>query len=203
MSLHRIGQDAARMAAVKAYWVDFECLGPEVEREQNAWRISDVVLAAYQLVIAIAGPVDAPDVELPYNLLRAWGNRVWTLSELLLTLGHYDLSIYTINRTFDPQYSAGQVSPQSTQTDNSQKLPPVLGRSRADGTTHRPLRKSRHPNSLRAHHNSLEMPRGPLHHPAPPRRPLLLPHGPPPPKTQRPEKRIRFFSIYPPLLRKQ
>ncbi|KAI4167130.1 MAG: hypothetical protein LQ343_007457 [Gyalolechia ehrenbergii] len=76
MSLHRIGQDAARMAAVKAYWVDFECLGPEVEREQNAWRISDVVLAAYQLVIAIAGPVDAPDVELPYNLLRAWGNRL-------------------------------------------------------------------------------------------------------------------------------
>lgn len=108
-ALHRIGQHAARKAGVKAYWVDFECLGTEDEREENAWRISDVVRGAFQLVIAIAGPVDtADDDSLPYNLLHDWGNRVWTLPELLLTPGHHDLSIYTINRNLPPSSQIDQ-----------------------------------------------------------------------------------------------
>ena len=104
LSLHRIGQQAARLAGVKAYWIDFDCLGPDHEHEENAWRISDVVRGAYRLVIAVAGPVGAIDNDqLPYNLLRDWGNRVWTLPELLLTPGHNDLWIYTVNRSFDPR----------------------------------------------------------------------------------------------------
>ncbi|KAL8832585.1 MAG: hypothetical protein Q9170_004829 [Blastenia crenularia] len=103
VALHRIGQNAARLAGVEAYWLDFECLGPDEEHEENAWRISDVVRGAFRMIIAIGGPVDAVEEDqLPYNLVRAWGNRVWTLPELLLTPGHNDLWIYTINRNLDP-----------------------------------------------------------------------------------------------------
>ncbi|KAI4178363.1 MAG: hypothetical protein L6R41_008419 [Letrouitia leprolyta] len=115
MALHRIGQHAAREAGVKAYWVDFECLGTEDERELNAWRICDVVRGAFQLVIAIAGPINiAQDDDLPYNLLHDWGNRVWTLPELLLTPGHRDLSIYTVNRNL----------PSNSQIDQCLRNPP-------------------------------------------------------------------------------
>ncbi|KAL8710890.1 MAG: hypothetical protein Q9225_007220 [Loekoesia sp. 1 TL-2023] len=115
MSLHRIGQHAARLAGVQAYWVDFECLGPEEEHEQNAWRISDVVRGAFRLVIAVAGPAGPMnDDALPYDLLRDWGNRVWTLPELLLTPGDKDLWIFTVNRSLAPD----------TQLDQCLKNPP-------------------------------------------------------------------------------
>ncbi|KAL9599896.1 MAG: hypothetical protein Q9219_003529 [cf. Caloplaca sp. 3 TL-2023] len=109
LSLHRIGQQAARRAGVKFYWLDITCLGPDEEHQENAWRISDVVRGAYRLVIAVAGPTNPFEHEgLPYNLLQDWGNRVWTLPELLLTPGHNDLWIYTINRSLDPDTQLDQ-----------------------------------------------------------------------------------------------
>ncbi|KAL8947936.1 MAG: hypothetical protein Q9222_005826, partial [Ikaeria aurantiellina] len=101
--LHFIGQHAARAAGVKAYWVGCSCLGPENEVEQNVWRISDVIRGAFQMIIAVAGPITSTEQgSLPLNLLSQWGNRVWTLPELLLSPEHDDIRIYTINRNLNP-----------------------------------------------------------------------------------------------------
>ncbi|KAL8881520.1 MAG: hypothetical protein Q9198_001287 [Flavoplaca austrocitrina] len=100
-SLHAIGQRAAQAADVRAYWVGCSCLGPEDELEENVWRISDVIKGAFQMVIAIAGPVDVEEIgTLPTELLSQWGDRMWTLPELLLS-PERDIEIYTLNRSHD------------------------------------------------------------------------------------------------------
>lgn len=101
-SLHAIGQHAAIAAGVSAYWLSCSCLGSESEREENVWRISDVVRGAHHLVIALAGYVGAEDNgTTPDRLLHDWGNRVWTLPELLLSPEGDDIRIYTLNRSLD------------------------------------------------------------------------------------------------------
>ncbi|KAL9591800.1 MAG: hypothetical protein Q9179_007359 [Wetmoreana sp. 5 TL-2023] len=83
--LHAVGKHAADAAGIKTYW------------------ISDGVRGAFQIVIAVAGPIGHKiRGELPDNLLRDWGNRVWVLPELLLSPEHNDVRIYTINRSLDP-----------------------------------------------------------------------------------------------------
>ncbi|KAI4111505.1 MAG: hypothetical protein LQ345_006766 [Seirophora villosa] len=85
-SLHAIGQRAALAAGVKAYWLSCSCLGPDTETEENVWRISDIIRGAFEVVIAVAGPVGAKQRgKLPVGLLHQWGDRVWTLPELLLS----------------------------------------------------------------------------------------------------------------------
>lgn len=95
--LHRVGQHAARAAHVQAYWLGCSCLGAtEEEQEQNVWRICDVVRGAFSLVIVVANQegVTATGRE-PHDLLRQWGNRVWTLPELLLSPEQDDIMVYT------------------------------------------------------------------------------------------------------------
>ncbi|KAL9580279.1 MAG: hypothetical protein Q9212_004594 [Teloschistes hypoglaucus] len=101
-SLHAIGQHSAIAAGVKAYWLSCSCLGSESEREENVWRISDVVRGAHHLVIALAGSVGVEeDGKTPNRLLHDWGNRVWTLPELLLSPEGDDIRIYTLNRSLN------------------------------------------------------------------------------------------------------
>ncbi|KAL8667863.1 MAG: hypothetical protein Q9202_000328 [Teloschistes flavicans] len=102
MMLHAIGKHAAEAAQVKCYWVGCSCLGSPEEVEENVWRISDVILGAFQVVVAVAGPIGMKQPgRLPDNLLRDWGNRVWILPELLLTPEHNDIRIYTVNQSLD------------------------------------------------------------------------------------------------------
>lgn len=109
LSLHEIGKHAARAAGVDAYWLGCSCLGTEAEIEQNVWRICDVVRSAFSVVVAIAGPMGlTTQTGLPYDLVREWGRRVWTLPELLLTPEHDDIQIYTMNRTLDPSEQLDQ-----------------------------------------------------------------------------------------------
>ncbi|KAL8699406.1 MAG: hypothetical protein Q9201_006021 [Fulgogasparrea decipioides] len=101
--LHAVGKHAADAAGIKTYWVGCSCLGLPEEQEENLWQISDGVRGAFQIVIAVAGPIGHKiRGELPDNLLRDWGNRVWVLPELLLSPEHNDVRIYTINRSLDP-----------------------------------------------------------------------------------------------------
>ncbi|KAL8838467.1 MAG: hypothetical protein Q9176_005019 [Flavoplaca citrina] len=100
-SLHFIGQHAAQEAGVRAYWVSCSCLGMADDQEENVWRISDVIKGAFQVVIAVAGPVGVKEMgTLPTELLSQWGDRVWTLPELLLS-PERDIEIYTLNRSLD------------------------------------------------------------------------------------------------------
>ena len=108
-SLHAIGQHAAVAAGVEAYWLSCSCLGPVSEREENVWRISDVIRGAYHLVIAVAGPVGVEEKgKVPYELLNEWGDRVWTLPELLLSPERNDISVYTLDRSLDPNSQLDQ-----------------------------------------------------------------------------------------------
>ncbi|KAL8668453.1 MAG: hypothetical protein Q9168_006915 [Polycauliona sp. 1 TL-2023] len=101
-ALHAIGQRAAVAVGVRAYWLSCSCLGPVNAQEGNVWRISDVVKGAFQVVIAVAGPIGVKKAgRLPDELLNQWGNRVWTLPELLLS-PERDIEIYTLNRSLDP-----------------------------------------------------------------------------------------------------
>ncbi|KAI4250308.1 MAG: hypothetical protein L6R42_008764, partial [Xanthoria sp. 1 TBL-2021] len=100
-SLHKIGRRAAIAAKVRAYWLGCSCLGTGTELEENVWRISDVIRGALQVVIAVAGPVGVKEVgKLPVGLLHEWGDRVWTVPELLLS-PEQDIVIYTLNRSLD------------------------------------------------------------------------------------------------------
>ncbi|KAI4224046.1 MAG: hypothetical protein L6R36_004953, partial [Xanthoria steineri] len=101
-ALHEIGLCAADAAGVQAYWLSCSCLGhTDSEQEENVWRISDVIRGAFKVVIAVAGPVGVKQVgQLPDELLHEWGERVWTLPELLLS-PERDVEIYTLNRSLD------------------------------------------------------------------------------------------------------
>ncbi|KAL9038379.1 MAG: hypothetical protein Q9180_003174 [Flavoplaca navasiana] len=100
-SLHVIGKHAAEAAGVKAYWVGCSCLGKPTEVEENVWRISDVIRGAFQMVIAVAGPVGVKEMDkLPTEPLSQWGDRVWTLPELLLSPERV-IEVYTLNRDLD------------------------------------------------------------------------------------------------------
>ena len=95
--LHELGQHAAQAAGVEAYWLGCSCLGDTTkEVEQNVWRICDVIRGAFSVVIAVAGPANLAGEEggLPYDLLREWGRRVWTLPELLLSPEKSDIVVY-------------------------------------------------------------------------------------------------------------
>ena len=99
--LRQVGQHAAQNAGVEAFWVGCSCLGSEAELEQNVWRICDVVRGAFSIVVAVAGPGNSQDSQgLPYDPLRDWGRRVWTLPELLLSPERDDIVVYA-NRTLD------------------------------------------------------------------------------------------------------
>lgn len=101
--LHRVGQHAARAAGVDAYWLGCSCLGSTVaEQEQNVWRICDIVRGAFSLVIVVADRVHSTAAEeYPRDLLRQWGNRVWTLPELLLSPEQDDIRVYTTDANLE------------------------------------------------------------------------------------------------------
>ena len=99
--LRMVGQHAAQKVGVNAFWVGCSCLGPKEEQEENVWRICDVIRGAFSIVIAVAGSTTFEnDERQSYDLLRAWGKRVWTLPELLLSPEQDDIEVYT-NRRLD------------------------------------------------------------------------------------------------------
>ncbi|MCJ1249069.1 hypothetical protein MMC30_006291 [Trapelia coarctata] len=94
--LHQVGVHAARAAGVNAYWVSTSCLGRDKkERENNVWRICDIVRSAHSLVVAVSGSA-ATEV-----LMREWSMRVWTWPEILLSPGRGDIYIYRRDDSLD------------------------------------------------------------------------------------------------------
>lgn len=99
--LHDVGEHAARAAGVEAYWVGCSCLGKtEEERENNVWRISDVVRGARSLVIAVSSPPNE-NPSFVTTGLRQWGTRVWTLPEVLLIPINSDIQVYARQANID------------------------------------------------------------------------------------------------------
>ncbi|KAL8697037.1 MAG: hypothetical protein Q9224_002501 [Gallowayella concinna] len=98
--LRDVGVHAARTFGVKAYWISRNCLYDPMEtdeakitkeREETIWNMSDIIRHARAVVIAVPGPLDQ---QLNGNTLREWGERSWTMPELLLYEGKEDILIY-------------------------------------------------------------------------------------------------------------
>lgn len=93
--LHDVGEHAARKAGVPAYWVGCSCLGNDAQKEQNVWRISDIIRGAHSMAIVLSNAIEPIKVLPREGLLKQWGSRVWTLPEILLSPGTQEITIYT------------------------------------------------------------------------------------------------------------
>ena len=98
--LTRVGKHAAKKARVSAYWISKSCLSDpqekdaekrEMEREKMIWTIGDIVRRALAVAIAVPGYLDDEDNS---TYLQEWGDRVWTMPELLLYTGHHSICVY-------------------------------------------------------------------------------------------------------------
>lgn len=101
-ALHVIAEAAARRAGVHAYWLACSCM-PDNEMSEDLYRISDVVRGSHSLVIILGAPVKNRDSHqyTDRELLRQWGNRMWTFPEVLLSPSDCPISIYTRHGDID------------------------------------------------------------------------------------------------------
>lgn len=129
--LAKVGKHAAKKAGTSAYWVSNSCLfnrkeeeeekerlekegtiwaisdtvrveeKNRLEKERNIWTISDIVRRAKAVAVAVAG--DPYNDEVYDTALQEWGDRVWTMPELLLYTGNQDISIYKHNNKKSPK----------------------------------------------------------------------------------------------------
>ena len=84
-ALHHIAERAARDAKLPAYWVACSCMPDENEREEDVYRISDIMRGAEEMIIAVGAPSNNPSSTSTEDLLRQWGRRMWTFPEVLLS----------------------------------------------------------------------------------------------------------------------
>lgn len=112
--LREVGVHAARKLGVSAYWCSNSCIkrllgegekltkeGQEElkrEQEESIWNMSDIIRRATAVVIAVPGPVDA---QFNGKSLKEWGDRCWTMPELLLYTGQQPISIYEKTKSLD------------------------------------------------------------------------------------------------------
>jgi hypothetical protein len=77
--LYRVAEKVTSDAGLRAYWLDHHCITQErcAERTDDIHRICDVIRGARQIAVAV------PNLNLA--TLAQWGNRMWTLSEALLS----------------------------------------------------------------------------------------------------------------------
>ncbi|KAJ9606942.1 hypothetical protein H2200_008953 [Cladophialophora chaetospira] len=93
-ALHAIAREAAIQNKCPAYWVGSACMSEDqLELEQDVFRISDVIRAAYAVVIAIK-PQPGNQTASVDGLLKDWGSRMWTLPEALLAPKDKPIQIY-------------------------------------------------------------------------------------------------------------
>lgn len=86
-ALHHIAERAARDAKLPAYWVACSCMPDESEREEDVYRISDIMRGAEEMIIAVGAPSNNPSNTSTEDLLRQWGRRMWTFPEVILSQG--------------------------------------------------------------------------------------------------------------------
>jgi hypothetical protein len=97
--LHVIAERAAREAQIPAFWVAGSCMGSDEEVEDAVYRISDVMRGAHSLVIAIGPSPKRPEMNTREEMLKMWGERMWTLPEALLSSANHPIKVYTRGRT--------------------------------------------------------------------------------------------------------
>jgi hypothetical protein len=99
-ALHIIAEKAARDAGVVAYWVASSCMPDKGELENDVYRISDVMRSAHSLVI-ITGRSSSKS-QSREEMLKSWGERMWTLPEALLSPAEQNIKVYTRGQSGPP-----------------------------------------------------------------------------------------------------
>jgi hypothetical protein len=97
--LHVIAERAAREAHIPAFWVAGSCMGSDEEVEDAVYRISDVMRGAHSLVIAIGPSPKRPEMNTREEMLKMWGERMWTLPEALLSSADHPIKVYIRGHT--------------------------------------------------------------------------------------------------------
>jgi hypothetical protein len=106
LKLLEIGIDAAKKANVKAFWVDCYPVDEDYSEKEDIYRICDIVRSAHSLVIATnstrymtqvpgatADRVREARWDSRKEALKVWGNRAWTLPEVLLCSSQHKISV--------------------------------------------------------------------------------------------------------------
>lgn len=93
-ALHHIAETATRSAGLAAYWIGSSCMPDERELEEDVYRISDVIRGAAALCIAVGPSNDSGDMT-TWDMLRQWGERLWTFPEVLLSPARTPILVYT------------------------------------------------------------------------------------------------------------
>ncbi|KAK5083434.1 hypothetical protein LTS08_003627 [Lithohypha guttulata] len=96
--LHEKSRQAAKEIGVIAYWTDQNCMSTdEVEHSQDVYSICDIVRAACSIAIIVgqAGTNELPQDVTTSDLLKEWGERLWTYPEILLSPIGKPITVYT------------------------------------------------------------------------------------------------------------
>ncbi|OTB10650.1 hypothetical protein K445DRAFT_322773 [Daldinia sp. EC12] len=122
-ALLKQGVEAARSANRVAFWVDFECIRdidtqPESTAENTAnsksddvYRICDIVRAAYSMVILVGPSLQSKIQGIPETYsqaitimwLQAYGDRLWTLPEILLCPSERRIKLHFYGKLGPPE----------------------------------------------------------------------------------------------------
>ena len=107
--LEQIGLAAAQEVGATAFWISTACIRDldekdekkkQEEVEQTIWSMSDIIRGARALAIAVRTTL--PTEYANQNLLE-WGERIWTMPELLLLTGDEKVLIYEKDNTYQPR----------------------------------------------------------------------------------------------------
>jgi hypothetical protein len=93
-ALHAIATKAARDAGLVSYWLAHSCMPKEI-LEAEVYRLSDIIRGAHSLAIAVGpGLRDSRRQNTAQSMLQHWGERLWTLPEVLLISSQNPVKVY-------------------------------------------------------------------------------------------------------------
>ena len=109
-ALTKLAARIARENGLDAFWIDFESgidhTGSSNDEDPGAYAICDILRASKSMIIVAGSPYQFPrstrnegrqPVESTTELLRSWGERLWTLPELLFCPNSDGIPIHTLN----------------------------------------------------------------------------------------------------------
>jgi hypothetical protein len=95
--LLQIAERATRAAGASGFWISCSCMPEPEELQKDVYRISDVTRGCSQLVIVVGQPRSYQIALNTEQMIRQWGNRLWTFPEVLLAPRGKKIMIYTRN----------------------------------------------------------------------------------------------------------
>jgi hypothetical protein len=105
-ALIELAVKATRDAGLQAFWISTNCIHDENDCDdesiiEDVWRMSDVVRGCKAMAILLRQPIESREQGRPPSfreMMRGWGERMWTLPEILLCPSGVPVRIYVWGR---------------------------------------------------------------------------------------------------------